>query len=137
MAKVVETPVASSVEPKAMSQVEMECMAELVKASVPKPAGLVDFEREMALAQQAPKAPVAPGERILRGAKAVTGAPTREDLPVVEAGLKDKTGMVIDRYIAVLLKAGHTREAGAIGNLYNKLVRHNLISVPEEAELLK
>ena len=45
--------------------------------------------------------------------------------------------MVIDRWIKELLDAGFEREAGAVGNLYNKLVRHNLISVPEDPELLK
>jgi len=70
--------------------------------------------------------------RVMRGNQAITNSPTREDLPPVEANLKDKTGMVIDRYIVTLLKAGFVAEAGAIGNLYNKLVRHNLISIPEQ-----
>jgi hypothetical protein len=51
--------------------------------------------------------------------------------------MKDNTGMVIDRWISELMKAGKAPEAGAVGNLYNKLVRHNLISVPEDAQLLK
>src|SRR4029453_4414787 len=72
-----------------------------------------------------------------RGIHAVTGAPTRDDLPEVKAGMKDNTGMVIDRWISELMKAGKAAEAGAVGNLYNKLVRHNLISIPESPELLK
>jgi hypothetical protein len=70
--------------------------------------------------------------RVMRGNQAITNAPTRDDLPIVEAGLKDKSGMVIDRWIVALLKAGFEKEAGAVGNLYNKLVRHNLIAIPEQ-----
>lgn len=70
--------------------------------------------------------------RVMRGNQAITNAPTRDDLPVVEAGLKDKSGTVIDRWIVALLKAGFEKEAGAVGNLYNKLVRHNHIAIPEQ-----
>ncbi len=71
------------------------------------------------------------------GLKAVTGAPTRSDLPEVKAGPKYHTGQVIEEYIKTLLDAGHEQEAGAIGNLYNRLVRGNWIRVPDKQLLLK
>jgi hypothetical protein len=96
---------------------------------------LAELEAQLKAAQKA----LADARKVgaKRGIHAVTGAPTRDDLPEVTAGQKDSTGMVIDRWISQLLKAGKASEAGAIGNLYNKLVRHNLISVPECPELLQ
>ena len=73
-----------------------------------------------------------------KGKRAVTGAPTREDLPEVPAlnTIADTTGAVLDRYIAQLGRAGFAAEAAAVGNLYNALVRGNYTSVPLQAVLL-
>jgi ParB family chromosome partitioning protein len=72
-----------------------------------------------------------------RGKRALTGAPTRTDLPVIVAKGTDSTSAVIDRYIKTLLEAGKGDEAGAIGTLYTRLVQGNWLSVPDNAELLK
>ncbi len=73
-----------------------------------------------------------------KGKRAVTGAPTRDDLPEVPAlnTIGDTTGAVLDRYIAELERAGFPAEAAAVGNLYNALVRGNYTSVPLQAVLL-
>lgn len=73
------------------------------------------------------------------GKRAVTGAPTRSDLPPVPTTNKmsDRVGHVIDRYIADLLEAGFHSEAAAVGNLYNALVSGNYASVPKDSRLLK
>jgi ParB/RepB/Spo0J family partition protein len=71
-----------------------------------------------------------------RGKRAVTGAPTRSDLPRPEIGQTDNQGVIIDRYIAQLLAAGFAAEAAAIGNLYDAMVKMNYISVPPNAKLL-
>jgi ParB/RepB/Spo0J family partition protein len=65
-----------------------------------------------------------------RGKRAITGAPTRDDLPEVELSSNDSTAMVIDRYISVLLGCGLKDEAGVVGTLYTALVRGNFMSVP-------
>ena len=52
-------------------------------------------------------------------------------------GRLETVGSVLDRYIADLLKAGFSGEAAVIGNLYDALAHTNLVSVPEDAELLK
>jgi len=74
-----------------------------------------------------------------KGKRAVTGAPTRRDIPPVRGlgGRLETVGSVLDRYIADLLKAGFSGEAAVIGNLYDALAHTNLVSVPEDAELLK
>jgi len=71
-----------------------------------------------------------------RGKRAVTGAPTRSDLPRPEIGQTDNQGVIINRYIAQLLSAGFTAEAAAIGNLYDAMVKMNYLSVPPNARLL-
>lgn len=71
-----------------------------------------------------------------RGKRAVTGAPSRGDLPPVEIGTRDNQAVIIDRYIARLLKAGKRDEAAAIGTLYNALVRTNYMAVPMNSELM-
>ena len=72
-----------------------------------------------------------------RGKHALTGAPTRSDLPPVDATMTDSAGAVMDRYIKALLDAGKGEEAAAVGNLYTRLVQGNWVSVPDNAELLK
>ena len=74
-----------------------------------------------------------------RGKRAVTGAPTRADLPTVRATNQydDTTGAVMDRYIADLLSAGFESEAAAVGNLYNTLVAGNYTCVPREPALFR
>ena len=109
----------------------MECLAELEKASQVKPLTPQELEFQQALAEaQAPK------PKVKSGLKAITGAPTRSDLPEVKATPKDHAGVVVERYIQELLDAGHVGEAGAIGNLYNRLVRGNWIRVPDKQLLL-
>ena len=73
-----------------------------------------------------------------KGKRAVTGAPTRGDLPEVPAlnTIGDTTGAVLDRYVAALEQAGFPAEAAAVGNLYDALVRGNYTSVPLKAVLL-
>lgn len=73
------------------------------------------------------------------GKKAITGAPTRKDLPAVPITHKasDRTGALIDRYITELLNSGFEGEAAAVGNLYNALVHGNFTSVPAGATLLQ
>jgi ParB-like chromosome segregation protein Spo0J len=72
------------------------------------------------------------------GKRAVTGAPTRADIPPVPTlnTRDDTTGAVLDRYIANLLQAGFSAEAAAVGNLYNALVRGNYTTVPADSTLL-
>ena len=124
-----------------MERVMAERKSEQATAVVESPAqpvaapSVAELEAQLKEAQKALAEAKQAGAR--RGMYAVTGAPTRDDLPEVKAGLKSKTGDVIDAWIAELLRAGFKAEAGAVGNLYNRLVRHNLISVPENAELLK
>ncbi len=95
-----------------------------------------DFVREVQAAEAARTPAPAPAKRVKSGKEAVTGAPTRDDLPAIKAGPKAKTGTLFDSYIKSLLDAGFVDEAGAVGNLYNRLVRGNWVSVPEDAELL-
>jgi ParB/RepB/Spo0J family partition protein len=78
------------------------------------------------------------GELPRKGKHAVTGAPTRDDLPEVPTlnTIGDTTGAVLDRYIVLLQRAGFSAEAAALGNLYNALVRGNYTAVPAEAALL-
>jgi ParB/RepB/Spo0J family partition protein len=70
------------------------------------------------------------------GKRAVTGAPIRNDVPLIEAGGKDTVGGIFDRYIADLKAAGLTAEAGAVGTLYDLLVKTNFVRVPNAARLL-
>ena len=106
-------------------------------AAAEKASQVTAAEREFqaALAEAQAKAQ-APQPKVKSGLKAVTGAPTRSDLPEVKATPKDHTGVVVERYIQELLDAGHVDEAGAIGNLYNRLVRGNWIRVPDKQLLL-
>jgi ParB/RepB/Spo0J family partition protein len=71
-----------------------------------------------------------------KGKHAVTGAPTRKDLPPPEINPRDTAAVIIDRYIADLLAAGHREEAAAIGTVYNAMVRMNYMAVPFKAALL-
>ena len=71
-----------------------------------------------------------------RGKRAVTGAPTRSDIPRPRIWDDCRTNEVIDRYIADLLEAGFEAEAAAIGNLYDALVHSNFLGVPESAQLV-
>ena len=72
-----------------------------------------------------------------KGKRAITGAPTRKDIPQVHIQPRDNQGVIIDRYIADLLATGHEAEAAAIGNLYEAMVHQNYMAVPVRAELLK
>jgi ParB family chromosome partitioning protein len=76
------------------------------------------------------------GELVRSGKRAVTGSPKRPDLPPCLARPTDSAGKVFDRYIAELLAAGHTAEAGALGNIYEALVRGTWTSVPIDSQLL-
>jgi len=70
-----------------------------------------------------------------RGKHAFTGAPTRPDLPPVEASQADSAAAVIDRWIAGLMEKGLQSEAAVAGTLYDALVRMNYLSVPQGAIL--
>ncbi len=72
-----------------------------------------------------------------RGRHAFTGAPIRPDLPPVrQVGPgQNSTAALIDSYIADLLQAGLTAEAGVIGTLYTALVQLNYLGVPENSRL--
>lgn len=70
-----------------------------------------------------------------RGKHAYTGAPTRPDLPAVQAEQTDSAGAVMDRWIAALLERGLADEAAVAGTLYDALVRLNYLSVPQDAAL--
>jgi hypothetical protein len=72
-----------------------------------------------------------------RGKRALTGAPTRPDLPPVGMGNKDTVATIMDRYIAHLLDAGLEAEAATLGTLYTALVRGNYLSVPPHSFLQK
>ena len=71
-----------------------------------------------------------------RGKRAVTGAPTRKDLPPVHVQPRDTSAVIIDRYIADLLANGHQQAAAAIGNVYNAMVHTNYMAVPAQARLV-
>jgi ParB/RepB/Spo0J family partition protein len=71
-----------------------------------------------------------------RGKEAHTGAPTRSDLPIPTTTAKDSVATILDRYIHDLIKAGHLAEAGAVGTVYDVLVRSNFLSVPATSALL-
>jgi ParB/RepB/Spo0J family partition protein len=73
----------------------------------------------------------------LRGKKAKTGAPMREDLPAVKVTGKDTVGDILDRYITQLLQAGMEAEAATLGNVYNVLVAGNWVGVPPTSLLAK
>ncbi len=86
-----------------------------------------------------PPASTAPTEaptRILRGKTAVTGAPTRDDLPAIKPGIKDSVGQIMDRFIKDLLDGGLVKEAEVVGTLYTRLVHSNFVSVPKDAKLM-
>lgn len=72
-----------------------------------------------------------------RGKCAITGAPTRTDLPQVEfnVGCGDNAAVIIDRYIHTLVERGFDGEAAAIGTVYTALVRGNYMAVPANARL--
>lgn len=70
-----------------------------------------------------------------RGKKAYVPAPTRRDLPPVKRNTRWTAPEIIDRYIADLLQAGHIGEAGAIGNLYHVLIKHNYMATPLESAI--
>ena len=71
-----------------------------------------------------------------RGKAAITGAPTRSDLPTVSFVSSDNTASVIDRWISSLLRMDMTSEASVVGTLYSALVRGNFLSVPPHAILV-
>jgi ParB family chromosome partitioning protein len=73
----------------------------------------------------------------LRGKKARTGAPVRQDLPPVKISGKDSTGDIFDRYISELIASGNTEAAATIGNIYNALVAGNWVQVPATSILAK
>jgi len=62
------------------------------------------------------------------GKKAETGAPERHDMPEIILKATDTAADVIARYILDLQTAGLHHEAGAIGTLYNRLVKGNYLS---------
>lgn len=73
-----------------------------------------------------------------RGKHAVTGAPTRKDLPPVEQrSSSDTTAAVMEQWIARLLEIGLKDEAAVVGTLYDALVRMNYLTVPPQAILLR
>lgn len=83
------------------------------------------------------KTEVAQPELPRKGKHAVTGAPVRQDLPVVVTHPSDSAATVIDRYIAELLAAGKEAEAATLGTMYNALVHANFLAVPSKAELIR
>ena len=72
-----------------------------------------------------------------RGKHAVTGAPVTHEIPSPRWCPPDNVGAICDRYIAELQRAGYRREAQAVANLYEMLVKLNYCAVPLDAELLK
>ena len=71
-----------------------------------------------------------------KGKRAVTGAPTRKDLPAVHIEARDTAAIIIDRYIAQLITSGHDAEAAVIGNVYAAMVHKNYMAVPPQSALL-
>lgn len=92
--------------------------------------GLFDLETFWKAQVQKPELPK-------RGKHAVTGAPTRKDLPAVVTHPSDSAATVLDRYIAELQSAGHETEAATLGTVYDALVHSNFLSVPHDARLTK
>ncbi len=72
-----------------------------------------------------------------RGKRAITGAPTRNDLPPVRIGTRETQGAIIDRWIADLIKTDHIEEAKTVGVLYQAMVRTNYLACPPDSELLE
>jgi ParB/RepB/Spo0J family partition protein len=81
------------------------------------------------------EAAVAASYTAVRGKKAVTGAPTRSDLPAITTSGKDTTATIMDRFIKDLIDAGHAEEAATVGTLYTTLVHANFLRVPPESRL--
>ncbi len=88
------------------------------------------FDLEQFLVAQVQEEPLA-----LRGKKAKTGAPVREDLPQVSYQVDDSVATVIEKHILALLDAGQEKEAAVLGTVYDRLVKGNWLSIPAVSEL--
>lgn len=64
------------------------------------------------------------------GKNAKVDVPKAPDLPLVQVAASDSIGEVFVRYIGTLQAAGYQQEAGAIGNLFERLVKGNWLSLP-------
>lgn len=65
------------------------------------------------------------------GKHAKVDVPRAPDLPLVQVAASDSIGEVFVRYIRTLAAAGYQQEAGAIGNLFERLVKGNWVSLPK------
>ena len=72
----------------------------------------------------------AEAEWIGSGKHAKIDVPKAPNLPPVEVVASDSVGAVFVRYIGTLEAAGYQQEAGAIGNLFERLVKGNWVSLP-------
>lgn len=73
--------------------------------------------------------------RARKGKTAITGAPSRTDLPPVRWSMKDSLGDILDRYVHDLQEAGRDVEASTIGMLYNTLVALNWTNISKAPQL--
>ena len=67
---------------------------------------------------------------VASGKDAKIDVPKAPDLPLVQVVATDSIGEVFVRYIRTLAAAGYEQEAGAIGNLFERLVKGNWVSLP-------
>lgn len=70
---------------------------------------------------------------VASGKAAQVDVPKAPHLPKPEVRATDTTSSVIWRYIQVLAKSGYENEAGAIGSLFETLVKTNCCSIPRMA----
>ena len=64
------------------------------------------------------------------GKNAKVDVPRARNLPPVDVAASDSVGEVFVRYIRTLAAAGYQQEAGAIGNLFERLDKGNWVSLP-------
>ena len=67
---------------------------------------------------------------VASGKNAKVNVPRPENLPQVQAMASDTVGEVFVWYITILSVAGYEQEAGAVGNLFERLVKGNWLSIP-------
>jgi len=72
----------------------------------------------------------AEAEWVGSGKNAKVDVPRAPDLPLVQVAASDSIGEVFVRYIRTLAAAGYQQEAGAVGNLFERLVKGNWVSLP-------
>jgi len=72
----------------------------------------------------------AEAEWVGSGKNAKVDVPKAPDLPLVQVAATDSIGEVFVRYIRTLAAAGYQQEAGAIGNLFERLVKGNWVTLP-------